>query len=336
MKYNYVFFDAGSIINGHNDKNNYYYICTEELRQLENVKVVSYPMDWLPKLFHKVWVGLNATRLPFMKILYPLYFKNDFKKSKTLCFIIYGYYIRPDYLRYLRIKYPDCKIVKIHRDLICNWRQKNPDFSDHDLESLFDLTLTYDLHEAQKYGIPHFMEIESKIEININNTLPMSDLFFAGHAKNRLPMLMKIYKAATEKGIKCDFFLTGVKKQDRVPYEGITYADKGMSYRDMLYRTVLSKCILEVNQSGAVGYTSRFLEAVIYNKKLLTNNTTIQESNFYKTEYIQCFYNVEEIDYDFITNNMGTIDYNYQNEFSPIHLIEQIEDLLNDRKSKRD
>ena len=70
----------------------------------------------------------------------------------------------------------------------------------------------------------------------------------------------------------------------------------------------------------------------MYGKKLLTNNLVIMDSSFYRPDYIQCFKSVEEINYDFIKKDVGIIDYNYQNEFSPIHLIEQIEGLLADGK----
>jgi len=101
-----------------------------------------------------------------------------------------------------------------------------------------------------------------------------------------------------------------------------------MPYNEMLYYTVNSKCILEVNQGGAVGYTSRFLEAVMYNKKLLTNNCSIQKSAFFSPEYIQCFSKVEEINLAFISEDLLQVDYGYQGEFSPLHLIEKIENEL--------
>ena len=332
MQYNYVFFDNGSIKNCKSDPDNYYYICTEDLRRIDGIKVVSYAMDWLPCIFHKINIFQKVAHLPLKGIWFPFYFKDDFKERKPYCFIVYGYYVRPAYLRYLKKKYPDCKIVKIHRDLIGLWRKRNPDYSDDDVKSLFDLTLTYDQSEAEKYGIPYFSEIESKISVDRNDLTISSDLFFAGNVKDRLPVLLQVYHQAVQKGLKCDFYLTGVRSESQVPLEGVTYAKKNMSYRDMLKRTISSKCILEINQGGAVGYTSRFLEAVMYGKKLLTNNMTIRGTKFFRSDYIQCFENVNSIDFDFINKDVGTIDYGYKNEFSPIHLIEQIEGLLTNGK----
>lgn len=335
MKYNYVYFDTGSIKNRKNDRDNYFYICTEELRNYENIRVVSYPMDWAPFIFHQIQTVQKIFRIPFPQIWYPMYFKYNFPdRNRPLCFIISGYYITPHYLQYLRKKYASAKFVLIHRDLISLWHKRNPLFTRETVNKLFDIEMSFDKIEAAQYNIPFFSEIESKTDVTYSSNYPLSDLFFAGAAKNRLPILLQIYEEATKRGIKCDFYLTGVEKNQRINRKGIFYAEKNMSYREMLYRTVNSNCILEVNQSNAVGYTSRFLEAVMYNKKLITNNNSIKEDKFYRKEYIKCFEKVDDIDYSFITKKMGVIDYNYNNEFSPIHLVEQIEELLNRNNGK--
>ena len=47
-KYNYIFFDSGNI----NDVDDYYYICTEDLRKENNTKVVTFPLDYTNSLLH--------------------------------------------------------------------------------------------------------------------------------------------------------------------------------------------------------------------------------------------------------------------------------------------
>ena len=94
----------------------------------------------------------------------------------------------------------------------------------------------------------------------------------------------------------------------------------------MLNYSIKSKCLLEVQQAGAVGYTSRFLEAVMYNRKLITNNITIAESKFFDEKGINIFANVNDISVNFVKSK--PYNFNYQGEFSPIHLIEKIDSLL--------
>ena len=100
-----------------------------------------------------------------------------------------------------------------------------------------------------------------------------------------------------------------------------------MPYSEMLYHTINSKCILEINQYEAVGYTSRFLEAVMYNKRLITDNKDVMLSKFYSSDNIMCISDILDIDPSFVSSEK-IVDYYYNGEFSPIHLIEKIDLLL--------
>ena len=54
-KYNYIFFDSGNI----NDVDDYYYICTEDLRKENNTKVVTFPLDYTNSLLHNLFILTN-------------------------------------------------------------------------------------------------------------------------------------------------------------------------------------------------------------------------------------------------------------------------------------
>lgn len=177
--------------------------------------------------------------------------------------------------------------------------------------------------------MPHFDEFESQITVPISKEYPESDVFFAGKAKNRLEKLLKIYKILTNAGLKCKFYLTGVDKNKRTQLQGIEYADKFMSYKDMLYHSVNSRCILDINQENADGYTSRFLEAVMFNKRLLTDNKSIASSEFYSEDNIQIIDNYQHINTSFVRNNKA-VDYHYTGQFSPVNLLFKIEKILLD------
>ena len=332
-KFQYIFFDTGACKNGKPDTDNYYFICTEDLRTLDSVSVVAYPMDYLPVLAHKIYLLLQYVAKTFRisvlnKLCFPFYFNSNIvDASKHLCFIVYGYYIQPDYLRYLKLKYPNCKIVKIHRDSYDIWRRKNKEFTDSDMSSLFDLQMSYDNGDSKKYGMIHFDEIESKTSVIVDKNYPLYDVFFAGAAKDRLPLLLSIYDHLSKNGFKCFFYLTCVDKKNQIKRDNIVYADKNMSYREMLHHTVNSKVVLEVNQGCVDGFTSRFLESVLYNKRLLTNNIAVKKNRYYSNRFICCFVKPDEISPDFINDNTE-VNYNYAGEFSPVHLIRLIENSL--------
>ena len=86
-------------------------------------------------------------------------------------------------------------------------------------------------------------------------------MFFCRKSKDRLPLLSKAYDQLTKAGLKVFFYLTQVPKKERTELPGIVYSDTFMSYREMLYHSVNTRCMLDITQNNQQGYTSRFLEA---------------------------------------------------------------------------
>ena len=331
LKYNYVFFNTPDNNTIKRNPDGYFTICTVDLESNDNVVLVSYPLDYSSRFVRILYALHNAKRinqkvdLPLKSLWYPYYFKNTFKTRKPICFIILNPYLSVDYLFYLKRKYKDCKIVLLHRDLRIVTERSNPDFKDN---PVFDLTMTINQNEADKYGWVYFSEFESKIDVPKADAYPLSDIFFAGKVKDRLPKLLTAYEILSKAGLKCHYYLTGVPAEQRIDLPGIEYAEANMSYKEMLYHTVNTRCVLEFNQTGATGYTSRFLEAVIFGKKLITDNPAILESPFYAHNRIQFVKEAKDINPSFVTEGNDDVDYHYCGEFSPLRLIEQIDKLL--------
>ena len=325
--YNYVYFNANcneKVI----DPNEYNSICTRDIEALDNVEVVQVPLQKSPWLFRKLFNVHNDVRinrrlsLPFKKIWFPYYFKANFKDNLPFCFVFASTSYSFEYIDYLRKKYPNCKVVKIHRDLV-KISHSNPQYSEENMNKVFDLRLTFDPGEAQKYNMIHFNEIESIIPIEIDSNYPLTDVFFAGKAKDRLPKLIDAYDRFTSFGLRCDFFITHVNKEDQIQRAGITYSDKFMPYKEMLFRSVNARFMFDINQPGAVGYTSRFLEAVMYNKRFITDNKAVKDTDYYKTGDILYYEKVTDINKDFFDKEIA--EYHYNGEFSPIHLLDKID-----------
>lgn len=331
-KYNYVLFNTpDNKLKIDND--GYYTICAKELDNTEQTRLVTCPLDtkpyWLRLLFtiHNSEKIARYVNLPLKKLWYPLYFKNDFKKKRPICFLILSRSLPLEYLRYLKKKYPDCKLVHLHRDFIEVGRKMRPDLH---FNPIFDLEMTYDEGEAKEFNIPHFDEYESVIDVKVENEFE-SDVFFAGKAKDRLPLLLKAYDQFYNAGLKVFFYLTHVPEEQQEKRPGIVYANSFMSYKDMLYHSVNSRCMLEITQSNQQGYTSRFLEAVIYGKKMITSSSYVKVSKFYDDSNIQVVEDMANINIEFIKLGSGFVDYNYHNEFSPFSMIDRVEEELNFR-----
>ena len=59
-----------------------------------------------------------------------------------------------------------------------------------------------------------------------------------------------------------------------------------LSYEEVITKIKKSKCLLEINLEGQEGITLRTLEALFFNKKLITNNIKIKEYDFYNENNI--------------------------------------------------
>ena len=329
MKYNYVIFNFVNPSLSYNWSEDYYVICLKDLEHRSDVIINQVPLQeqslFLRFLYriHNLWFLNKFIKIPFKRIWYPMIFKNTFKDNKPICFICLRY--PPiDYLKYLKKRYPNCKIVKMFRDLILIQGKR---FEVYKKAGVFDLMLSYDENDCKKYGFQPFDEFESKIDVPISRDYPITDVFFAGRAKDRLPRLIKIYDKLEAANVKCHFYITASKKEDRQKRKGIVYASKSLTYAKMLWYSVNSKCILEISRNEAIGYTSRFLEAVLFNKLLITDNDYIKNSRFYNPQYIQIIKSEEDIDPAFI-ENFDKVDYKYANEFSPIKRLELVDELL--------
>lgn len=327
LKYNYVVLSW--VFSSSNINEDYYYICLKDLEGIDGVIVNHEALQERPKWLRYLYKLhhyplLNSTlKLPFKELWYPYVFKNTFKDDKPICFICIRY-PSSRYLKYLKSRFPNCKVVVMCRDLLKTHRAA---YDAYTKEGVYDYWMSYDEEESKKYGFPHFDEFESKIEIPISNDYPISDVFFAGRAKDRLTRLIDIYDRLEAMGINCLFYIVGVEKGKEIERKGIRYLTKQISYYEMLRLSINSKCILEINQEGAEGYSSRFLEAVMFNKKLMTDNVYIKKSKFYKPEYIQ-FVNSDNFNADFLMDDSYEVDYHYNGEFSPLLRIEQIDAML--------
>ena len=323
MVYNYIFVCSGV---QHLDRDSYYAICARDLEQCENVHLVYDIVDRVPKLFRFLFElhtsrAINSiVKLPFQHLWIPYYFKSPFKNDKPLCIVFQNWVLPLEAFKYFDKKYPGVKKVKIHRDLL-KYAPVLPKY-----DGVFDLSLTIDVQEAEQHGYVWFHEYESKLDdLKVPEDYPECDVYFAGAAKNRLPKLMTIYNKLTAAGLKVHYYLVGVPEQERIPYDGITYADKGIPYLEMLSHTVNCRCVLDVNQDDSSGFTSRFLEAVMYNKPLIADNPYIRASKYYNPEFMQVYEDWNDLDPDFVKKDEHRVDYHYCGDFSPIRLIEQID-----------
>jgi hypothetical protein len=276
----------------------------------------------------------EALPLPFRHCWNRQIFRDDFNEKRPLCFVFssnYSWLGELHYFDYLRDKYPGCRLVMTLRDTVRHAIENYPGFYPWELQDIFDLVLTSSLIDANEYGFDYYMFYYSQIQVERSPDYPLSDVVFIGQAKDRLDTVISACRKFVDAGLKCDFYITGVPEAKRTPIEGITYAEKPMSYTEMLFRTVNSRCVLEATQFGTNSFTSRYFESVCYDRKLITNNPLVLKTDFYGDNRIQYYSVPEEIDPAFVRRGEDAC-YGYTGEYSPVHFLELLEDKFTGRE----
>lgn len=292
MKYNYVIFGSW--------QENYLY----SFHDIEKMSNAIYIYDihailgWKTPLFY-THICKKANRyfpLPFKSIWNrQLFNKNPFSDDKPLCFVFFGIWenmiVAAGFGDYLKRRFKGAKTVLFLQDILAKSHSMYSDdcYDAEELKALYDYVISYDKRDCEKYGFIYHPTVFSVPDLPADNDFPETDVYFLGLAKNRFTQITDIYDKLTEEKIKCDFFVAGVPEDKRIKREGIHYISQ-MSYTENLQRISKSKCILELMQEGAQGYTFRLWEAIVMNKKLLSNNSSLKDSHFYNENYIKVYH----------------------------------------------
>lgn len=287
-------------------------------------------------------------RLHFSKVINKLVsipFKNiwnagnvvfSFNNAKPICFILFTNWVQSNaqtgIIPFLRKKYPGCKIVWFAQDILCTIRntytRKRIDVDS--LKKFFDLIVSYDMGDAKKYGLEYHPTVLSKTQVSSNSKYK-SDLFFIGKSKKRLNLLIELGKGLKKYGIKYNFMVLGIPPEEQKEPEYINYIDKPLTYYENLNYAANAKCLLELMQPGAVGYTFRTSEALLYNKKMITNNQPIEKAPFFNDENIVIMKDISEEWLKQVAQKIlddKSVQYENTEVISPKHLLEFIEEKL--------
>lgn len=261
----------------------------------------------------------NIFELPLQTLWRRLYPLNNVKldKEKKYCVIYTDISACRTDTKYLK-RLAEQSNVKLVLMLVNIMKKKNKIINRRIY--YFDEIYTFDSMDAEKYNFLYHPYNYSKQDIEDNATVT-SDALFVGGAYNRLEMLHKVYLEIVNAGGVADFYITGVKKKD-MKYNGIHYNER-LNYSEVLKHIARTRCIVEVVSEEQRGCTLRFMEAVCYGKKLITNNVSAMESKFYCEDMIRVTKDLENVDIDFLRRDTKT-QYGYTDEFSPKHLIEKV------------
>ena len=324
MKYNFVFYGATNTFL----KNTF-----QEADSLDNATVRGDFLDSQNKLLQMLFKAHTYPQfnhffqLPGKGIWLHKCFNFEFKYDNPICFIFEAKYFNQDFFfDYLKQKFPNCKLVITFRDLYLSKKRIFKDLDISNLRRKFDLIMSYDKNDCKKFNMVYFnLEASRNMNIHLAKDYPWYDVIFIGRVKGRLDKIIRSYDILNGANLKCYFYVVG---ETNIRKHGdIIFSSKIMPYEQMLEKTINSRCVLELSQAGEYGFTSRSQEAIMYNKKLITDSSIVKEQRFYPSKDIMFITDVEEIDPNFVKDK-STVDYGYNGEYSPVRLLELIEKSL--------
>lgn len=193
--------------------------------------------------------------------------------------------------------------------------------------SAFDVVYSFDQLDARENGLLFWRTPYSVIP-ELQEIQPNKDLYFTGVSGGRYSLLHEISVTGTQQGanIEMDVVLLPPDKDfsQSTPTFRLHQPSDLTPYRTVLEKTLEARCILDVVRPNQTGLSLRAYEAVVYNRKLLTNNPSILTFPFYDPRYMRCFRTVDDIDWDWVKEDIP-VDYHYSGEFSPVNLLRDAE-----------
>lgn len=320
MKYHYVVFGS---------KVEYYELMFRDAVEQQDVEYISHPIrdggynrlvSLAFDLHHNDYINY-IIKLPGQGLWYPLYYKKPC--NKPICFIFLMDWCKDKYVplfKILRRRYPECKILLYLEDIL----KSRTDFN-YELLKMFDKVITYDKGDADRFKLLYYPTFMSKLNLEVIESEKTNACFW-GVEKNRRDIINKVYDLLTANGLKCDFLVTRSKDKSMLS-TGIKVSKHDKSYLKYLQAVANTDCIVEIMHTTAVGYTLRTWEALIYGKKLLTNNITIKREPFYNPNQIICFESPDDINVMKIKEALESTTFDVAS-ISPVRFFNYLEKVL--------
>ncbi len=190
----------------------------------------------------------------------------------------------------------------------------------------FDIIASYSMEDKLKYNTIYIDSPCVKFK-NINSDYLNSDIYFRGMDAGRAAIIDSCYYYLNSAGIKCDFHVQ-TKSAQFISRKGMEFSNTRVSYRKTIEEELSANVLMEVLIPGVgSGPTLRTKEAVMYNKKLLTNNPRAKENEFFSSGNIHYFEKVSDIDVDWVKDS-SKVEYGYRNEYSTDVFLDKIKNIF--------
>lgn len=232
------------------DKNDVFF------KYIENEPIMNYYDVDYNNIFYKICMKFQ---LPFIQFFLGKW-KNMVREYDEVILFDNGFqkYIP----RYIKKKNKNIKVV------LWLWNSINNSNKKFLKNRYIDEFWTFDKRDALKYNLNYNTQFYTS-EIKLDNSKEKdNDIIFLGKGKNREDIISNFKEKTKKYNLNNNFII-------------INNDDEFIKYEDYLKMIENSKAILEIMTPGQNGLTLRSMEALFFEKKLITNNLNIYNYDFY-------------------------------------------------------
>lgn len=222
-------------------------------------------------------IWMEKLRLPFASLWYDAWKKNLNEYEQVILFDrIWGDRI----LDYIHKKNPNLKI------LMWLWNPVNEKTKKIIDNKNFVEFWSFDDNDCKKYNlrknVQFYFRMNSKEEVSSNK-----QICFVGADKGRIEKIKNVQYQLHSLGYITDFQVLVGKRYNKFSNDSsIKYLKSPLKYAEIINIINNSFCILDITQEGQEGLTLRALEALFFEKKLITFNSNIKNQIFYNENNI--------------------------------------------------
>ena len=140
---------------------------------------------------------------------------------------------------------------------------------------------TFDPADAAKYQLELVEQVYRRVDGYRKSAPEDVDVYFLGKDKGRFDALHRLGAQLQALGLRTEILMVPDRGRDYPSQTGLTVCDREMSYSDNIERINRARCLLEWIQDNQSGLTVRTLEALFFDKKLITNNAWVLQLPLY-------------------------------------------------------
>lgn len=254
-------------------------VCSNSLESLIPAAGAGIPFYPMFKPLGKIrWAGLLALlHLDIARLFRPLY-NPALSDIPARTIIVFDSHARQDFLLWLQQNNPGRRLIFWYWNSVREASRHLP------LDSIPQgyEKWTYSLHDSKAYGMRYNTTFYSSGR-RLPDVPVSKDVVFVGKDKGRMEDLLRLKEQLKAMGLAADFHFVKTKKY-QIDWKK-RYA-RPISYQVVLERIARSRAILDYCPDETTGLSLRPVEALLFRKKLITNNREILKAPFYCPENV--------------------------------------------------